>query len=222
MARPANGSLRDATKNAVVSSDDVDLGWDEVPASVTGPPPPVEGAAQKVSEIRALSRSRELDKPNFRRHQLGPAVIVSAMALAIALLVASGVSSQFPSVAAPSPDIVATQLPKEPVAQPQPEPQTPEPAPSATESTSAGPSAVIVAVKVIPENAVIFRGGEKLGSGAIELSVERNAKEHLTAFHDGYMPSNFTVDDSRDTVTVRLRRIPSLQASATYVSDSPF
>jgi len=209
--------------------DEVDLGWDDAPAPTTEPPPSGEGVSQKVSEIRALSR--EPENPDFRRHQVGPAVIVSAMAAAAALIVAGVASSQFPSVAAPRPEVVATPLPKEPLAQPRPEPQSPEPAPSAIVTTSAGPSAsppetpveaapanaVTVTVKVIPENSVIFRAGKKkLGSGTIELSVEHGAKERLTAFHDGYLPSNFTVDGSRDTVTVRLQRVPSPQASATY------
>lgn len=234
MVRPANGSLRDATNNAAVSTDDVDLGWDDIPASTTAPPPPAEGASQKVSEIRALSPSPE--DSDFRRHQVSPAVIISAMAAAVALLVASVVSSQFPRVAAPSPEVVVTQTPKAPLAQPLPEPQSPTPAPSATVTTSAGPSAsshenpvetarpnaVTVTVKVIPENAVIFRAGKKLGTGATEVSVAHDTKERLTAFHDGYIPSNFTLDGSRATVTVRLQRVPSPQASASDASDSPF
>jgi len=237
MVRPANGSLRDATTNAAVSTDDVDLGWDDVPASTTAPPPPTDGVSPKVSEIRALSRS--LENANFRRHQVSPMVIISAMVAAVAVVVASVAKSQFPSVAAHAPEVVATPL-KEPAAQPLPEPPRAEPAPSAIVTTSAGPAAppqeippleipagaahvnaVTVTVKVIPENAVIFRAGKKLSSSAMELSVEHGKKERLIAFHDGYLPSQFTLDGSRDTVTVRLQRAPSPQASAPAATPAP-
>lgn len=63
--------------------------------------------------------------------------------------------------------------------------------------------------------------GKRLGSGAIELSVERGAKERLTALHDGFLPSTFTLDGSRDAVTVRLKRVPTPELSATSESGSP-
>jgi hypothetical protein len=254
MTRRANGSLRDATEAAELTCDELDRGWEEAPASMA--PPPVEGVAPKVSEIRALSRdasaqafvappheaapheseppsAREPESPDFRRYQIGPAVIVSAMVAAVALIVASVARSQFPRVAAPSHEIVPAPAPQETVAQAPPEPRSP--APSATATTSTFPPAppretpiepaattgVTVTVRVIPESAVIFRAGKRLGSGSIQLSIAHDAKERLTALHDGYVPSNFTLDGSRDSVTVRLQRVPSPQASATDESDSP-
>jgi len=234
--------------NAAGQTDDVDLGWDEAPGSVTEPAPAAEGATPKLSEIRALrSReeptpareelpsARELEPPDFRRRQVGPAVILAAIGASVALLVASVASSQFPRVAEPSSGVDVTRLPEPPVAQQRPEPRSPEPAPPSI-VTSAAPSAsareaaveparasaVTVTVKVVPENSVIFRAAEKLGSGALEVSVEHDAKQYLTAFHDGYVPAHFTLDGSRDTVTVRLQRVPSPPPSATTTSDSPF
>lgn len=236
MARQATGSLRDATDNAAISADDVDLGWDEVPASTLQPPPSAEGVAPKVSEIRALSSSspRELDDLNFRRHQLSPALIVFAMAAAAGLLVASVVRSQFPRVTASSSELVATVVPRESIA-PSAELRRPEPSAPAIVTTRAAPSAspretpvetppataVTVTVKVIPESSVIFRAGKRLGSGAMEISVEHGAKERLTALHDGFLPSNFTLDGSRDAVTVRLQRVPTPEPSASAESDPP-
>jgi hypothetical protein len=63
-------------------------------------------------------------------------------------------------------------------------------------------------VKTVPEEAVIFRAGKRLGAGRVEVSVERNDKQRFTALHDGYLPSNFVVDGSRDSITIRLKRIP--------------
>jgi hypothetical protein len=81
-------------------------------------------------------------------------------------------------------------------------------------------TAVTVTVKVIPESSVIFRAGKRLGTGTIELGVERGAKERLTALHDGFLPSSFTLDGSRDAVTVRLRRVPPPEPAAPPESDS--
>jgi hypothetical protein len=54
------------------------------------------------------------------------------------------------------------------------------------------------------------------------VSIERLAKQRLTALHDGYAPYNFTLDGSRDAVTVRLQRALKPHAATAYVSDSPF
>jgi hypothetical protein len=173
--------------------------------------------------------STELDTPNFRRHQLGPAHVITAIAAALALVVVSVVRDQFASHAQGSAEIRAPRLPKEPVAQPPSETRAPEappvpaipPVPLAT-SLEQGSNTVAVSVKVIPSQAVIFRAGKKLGSGTIEVSVDPNAKQRLTALHDGYAPYNFTLDGSRNSVTVRLKPAPKPHAVAAPVSDSPF
>jgi len=96
----------------------------------------------------------------------------------------------------------------------------PAPAPEAAVGTSPEKEATAVSVKirVLPEGAVIFRAGQRLGTGAMEVSVERGVKQRLTALHDGYLPLNFTLDGSRDAVTVRLKRAPKAHPE----SDSPY
>ena len=251
MAQRANGSLRDATKNVADHSDGLDAGWEEAPAtpatSSSVPPPlttspPSAGIAPKVSEIRALSSVTQTELPgpskfeipDFRRYEVGPTPIVAAIGAVVALIVASVASPQFPTVVEHSSEVAVTQLPRAPLAQPLPKLQSPEPPRAVT--TPATPSAsalqipaetahdepIVVTVKVIPENSVIFRGSEKLGFGAVEVSVEHDAKQRLTALHDGYVPYSFTLDGSRDTVTVRLHAVPKPETTATYVSDSPF
>jgi hypothetical protein len=247
MAQTANGTLRDAT-NAAGSSDDVDVGWDDLPTSVTDPPP--GNVSPKVSEIRALApplqselpNTSQAEVPDFRRHQLNPTVIVAAMGAAVALIVASAGSPQFPNVAAARDDVRVARLPEAPLAEPRPDPPRAEPAQPPTVTATAAPAAsaapalsaeqppvvtsrqnaVVVTVKVFPETSVIFRAGEKLGYGAVQVGVEHDAKQRLTALHDGYLPFNFTLDGSRDTVVVRLQHVPSPQPSAASVSDSPF
>ncbi len=60
-----------------------------------------------------------------------------------------------------------------------------------TPSLEKAVTAVAVTVKTVSAGAVIFRAGQRLGTGLVEVSVERNAKLRLTAWHDGYAPSNF-------------------------------
>jgi hypothetical protein len=83
------------------------------------------------------------------------------------------------------------------------------------------PNAVAVTVKTVPEGAVIFRAGQRLGTGVVEVSVERNVKQRFTALFDGYTPSNFTVDGSRDSITIVLKRAQKHRAAPARESDSP-
>jgi hypothetical protein len=58
----------------------------------------------------------------------------------------------------------------------------------------------------------VFRARQRLGAGVVEVNVERHAKQRFTALLDGYVPANFTLDGSRDSVTIRLKRAPKPQA----------
>jgi hypothetical protein len=98
--------------------------------------------------------------------------------------------------------------------------------PTATVEAAVGQSAeksatsVTVTVKTVPEEAVIFRAGKRLGAGLVEVSVERNDKQRFTALHDGYLPSNFVLDGSRDSITIRLKRIPKPRVEA--AAENPY
>ncbi len=192
----------------------------------------------------APPRTSELDIiPDFRRRQLGPATVIAAIGAAIALVAVSVGSHRFPPRVEPTSDTGTQHVAKEPVLRPAPEPRsaaaaaaaiTPvnlavnardslQQAPVATSlenNSNAVAVTITVTVTVIPAGAVVFRAGQKLGTGTVQVSVDHHAKQRLTALHDGYAPYNFPLDGSRDSVTVRLKRAPRLEAPAP-VSDSP-
>jgi hypothetical protein len=76
-------------------------------------------------------------------------------------------------------------------------------------ATPAKPGTTRVTVKTVPSGAAIFQAGRRVGTGSVELEVEPKMKHRLTALLDGHRPVNFTVDGTRDTVTIMLRRVPS-------------
>jgi hypothetical protein len=126
--------------------------------------------------------------------------------------------------------------------EPAPTPPSPEPAPSsatpaANEATTssvptpkepAGKSneqataTVTVTVKAVPEAAVIFQAGKRLGTGVVRVSVVRKVKQRFTALLDGYAPSNFALDGSRDSVTIVLQRAQKRRVTTTGENDSPY
>lgn len=188
------------------------------------------------------ARRSELEIPDFRRRQLGPKTVLAVIGTTIAIVAASVANySWAPYTAAPvsvgtAHDAKAPAPPQAPAARQAAPPAPSTPAPSEATMRSASPlspagtspatgaAVVAVTVKVIPAGAVVFRAGKKLGSGSVGLSVERNTKQRLTALYDGYAPYNFTVDGSRDTVTVRLKpafRVPAEAAATAHGSDSP-
>jgi hypothetical protein len=75
-----------------------------------------------------------------------------------------------------------------------------------------------VTVKTVPTGAAIFQAGKRLGTGQVELDVQPKVKLRLTALLDGHRPLNFTVDGTRETVTLMLRPIQS-KAEASTTSD---
>jgi hypothetical protein len=76
-------------------------------------------------------------------------------------------------------------------------------------ASPAKPGSTRVTVKTVPSGAAIFQAGKRVGTGSVELDVEPKMKHRLTALLDGHRPVNFTVDGTRDTVTIMLRRAPS-------------
>lgn len=188
-------------------------------------PPPLPHASPRTSDF---------DIPDFRPYPFGRGKVVAAMGACILLAVAFAVTRPFakpaatstgPSGARPLGPAIAQPLPSQPPPDsPSPEPAASPAAPASAadpplqlapvEVTGASP-AVAVTIQVIPSRAVVFRAGEKLGAGSVTVNVTHAAKQRLTALHDGYLPYNFTIDGSRRTVTVRLKR-----ASGTHV-DAP-
>lgn len=80
------------------------------------------------------------------------------------------------------------------------------------------PSNSGVTVRSIPDGAIFFEAGKRLGTGPVHLTVAHAANAHLTALLNGYQPLNFKVDGSRDTVTVRLTPVGG---PAQPVTESP-
>jgi hypothetical protein len=175
-------------------------------------------------DTRLVGEELSPDVPDFRQHPGRRAWVLTAIGVAVALVVGSFVSCLFARTVDPPRPTVAAPPPKEPAPPPPQDRRTPESAPSRTTPTDAestpvapelarvdaspdqGSSAVSVTIRVIPARAVMFRAGKKLGTGTVQVSVEPMAKQRLTALHNGYEPCNFTVDGSRNTVTVRLKR----------------
>jgi hypothetical protein len=190
--------------------------------------------------IGLTPRPTEIDVPDFRRRQPGTRTF-AAFVVAGVVMVGGVAWSQRVSSGARVSASVALPVAEPHVPREAPEPPRSEPvplplAPATHERTSAlGPAldeitapsieksvaAVAVSVKVVPAGAVVFRAGRRLGAGAVEVSVERNVKQRLTALLDGYMLSNFTLDGSRESVTIVLRRAPKVRADAAEPSDSP-
>ena len=75
-------------------------------------------------------------------------------------------------------------------------------APAATADNEG--NVVEVSVKSIPDGAVFFEAGKRLGTSQVQVSVGHRAKLRLTALLDGYEPLNFKVDGTRESLTVRL------------------
>ena len=194
---------------------------------------PAERAADEDTQS-----SSDVDFPDFRRRTPGRAtlavIVGSAAALAVAGVAwkrfAPGGERSTASVAAPVPERAPELAPVRPNPVPVPSPATPvaseapsSPAPAVDAVVATSPektaSAVAVTIKTVPEEAVIFRAGQRLGAGVVQVSVERNVKQRFTALLDGYTPSNFTVDGSRDSITIMLKRAQRPRAAP--VSDSP-
>jgi hypothetical protein len=78
----------------------------------------------------------------------------------------------------------------------------------AVAASLAKPGSTHVVVKTVPTGAAVFEAGKRVGTGLVELDIEKNTKRRLTVLLDGHKPVNFTVDGSRDTVTIVLRPVP--------------
>jgi hypothetical protein len=130
-------------------------------------------------------------------------------------------------VAPPAPRPAVAELTPPPVAAPAasvPEAAPSSPAPSlaaAVASSSDKPAtSVVVTVKTVPPGAAIFEAGKRIGTGDVEVSVVPSVKKRLTALLDGYEPVNFSVDGTRDSVTLLMRR-PQRRAETSESTESP-
>lgn len=79
---------------------------------------------------------------------------------------------------------------------------------------TAAPAAATVRVKSIPEGAIFFEGGKRLGTSVIEVAIEPRAKRNFTALLNGYEPLNFKVDGTRSQLNVRLSRAVPVEKKA--------
>jgi hypothetical protein len=178
----------------------------------------------------------ESDIPDFRPRKRGRVASVAIVAGAAAIVVAGVGWSRLGRHEPPAARLPANAAERAPERAPAPPTPAPAPSPVAAATTVApstsapavatsvekAPAATIVTVKTFPQEAVIFRAGKRIGAGVVEVSVERNVKERLTALHDGYLPSNVVLDGSRDSITIRLKRIPKPRAEPPPQDDSPY
>jgi hypothetical protein len=88
------------------------------------------------------------------------------------------------------------------------------PLPAVVDATPAKRESTSVTIKTVPTGAAIFQAGKRLGRVPVELDVKPKTKHRLTALLDGHRPLNFTVDGTRDSVTIMLKPVSKSEASA--------
>ena len=241
-------------------SDDIDAGWDDVPASsppqVAAPSvpapsgyPPVSSTETPFEAIPLVTRrpgaytsSESLSpaevaaplsrsEPSSALSRLAPVAVLAALAAATVLWFGHA-----PKADAPHPlAAAAARTPSEPVAAVAPAP----PAPAAVPARAAEPSPVapspraptaerleleplvleapdrgVVTVQSVPEGAIFFEAGQRLGTTQVRINVAHQSKRHLTALLNGYQPLNFKVDGTSDTITVRLTPVAAAPVPA--------
>jgi hypothetical protein len=232
-------SLRDEVREEDVSEEDVrhETFTSARPRAEDVNAAPSESSVVPVASLGPVVSS-SVDFPKVRERKSARRIFAAVVAVAAALAGASVAVHRF---AAPNPasSAVVTRSPEENAAARAPERPTPEPVsppvvpvsneavpppvPANQEAAATPPatSATTVTIKTIPEGAVIFRARQRLGAGVVEVSVERNTKQRFTALLDGYTPSNFTLDGSRDSITIRLKRAPKREAAPAAESTAP-
>jgi hypothetical protein len=72
---------------------------------------------------------------------------------------------------------------------------------------------VLVAVHVSPPNAVIFKGGQRFGTGEVTVKVVRGTRTTLFARLHGYLPRTIVVDGTKSSVNIALTRPQSARAT---------
>jgi hypothetical protein len=89
-------------------------------------------------------------------------------------------------------------------------PATSSPAPGLIESAQSAllgtEDTVLVAVHVSPPNAVVFKGGQRFGTGEVTVKVVRGTRTTLFARLDGYLPRTIVVDGTKTSVNIALSR----------------
>ena len=218
MPRGPTGNLREAAGDTAFSLDEIDAGWEDAPRVPTSMVVPADPSRRRSGTIGAL--------PNFRRRPRGRNANV--ITVGVIAFVIAGAGGYFTGRRAP---VAASPAPRPVTVTPVPRPAVTTPAllpvPTASLVASAEPaasedmSAITVLITVIPKHAVIFRGGERLGSGLVAINVEPGQKQRLTALLDGYVKAPFTVDGASDAITVRLSRVPPREAPSANTSDAP-
>lgn len=166
----------------------------------------------------ATRETSTLDIPNFRRRPRGHTAriaLIGGVALAVA-----GAGRYFTTHAeGPAPAPIPARVQR--AAAPTVAPPAPLPAAPVEAATEQDVSSVTVIINVVPKRATVFRGRERLGSGLVAVNVERNVKQRLTAVLAGYEKASFTVDGTRDTVTLYLSRVAAPEVRTAPASESP-
>jgi hypothetical protein len=89
-------------------------------------------------------------------------------------------------------------------------PVTSGPAPGLVESAKSsllGPDdTALVTVRISPSNAVVFKDGQRFGTGEVTVNVVRGTRTRLYARLDGYLPRTIVVDGTKASVNITLSR----------------
>jgi len=213
------------------------------PASSTEIPFEATPRATRRPEVYASSESlspAEFTAPPSRTEstplsRLGPVAVFAALAAATLLWLghAPKVAAPNPAAATQPPTVPAAVVapaplalaPLPPVAEPAPAaapaPVAPSPQPPSPERMQLEPlvleagNRAAVTVRSVPEGAVFFEGGQRLGTSEVRINVLPQSKRHLTALLNGYRPLNFKVDGTSETLTVRLTPVVAPPEPAT-------
>lgn len=78
-----------------------------------------------------------------------------------------------------------------------------------------------MAVHVSPPSAVVFKRGQRFGTGRVTVNVVRGTKMTLVARLDGYLPRTFVVDGRYNSVNIVLQPAQEAAIVSPAVADTP-
>jgi hypothetical protein len=209
-------------------------------ASLRPPPVPAEWRDATHDTLRPshVDPPAELSAAAFRAQKPWRALAAAAIVVLVGViwLVASSISSESDTVAAlppaspkQAPSRAPAALSRQAVKQSSTTTATVTPATNPNPSgfadsfksaLSGTADATPVTVHVSPPNAVVFKYGQRIGTGEVTVNVARGTKTTLVVQLDGYLPRTVVVDGTNASVNIVLSQMTPQQKSVA-ASSSP-